>query len=628
MEGGSGEGGGKRIRGNGGKGKGGGGGGKGGKGENTEHKKIRRGKGKGKGKGSGCYTCGEEGHRASECPNKAVNTPQPPPPPPRQNQGKGKRQGGGGGGGGGNGNNHQLLEEVVPIPQVHARKANAAAQPMTATQTKGPSVDAAHLFEALQISSLTKRAISDVLQYSCMTPVQVGTIPIISQGVDVMAKAKTGTGKTLAFLIPTIEVITTGQQQQMRQQSRDAISVLVMSPTRELASQICSEAHKLITYHKDLKASVVFGGVPIKKDYNKFINCDILVATPGRLIDHLDNTNGFSTKLSKISVLIFDEADQMLDMGFRPAIEKILRSLPPREKRQTLLFSATIPQALKQICSLQLRPNFQLVDTVGSEVGSDQVHHHVHQELVVVSLEQQLPVLISLLLQKCAQPHKIIVFFATAKNTAFVAEFWNAMGRSCVEIHSRKSQSFRDKASKMFHDNTNLILFTSDVTARGLDYPDVTSVIQIGLTSKEQYIHRLGRTARAGRDGDGMLLLMDFEQQAMQKELKGLPLEVSAQQPLVDTFAQEVFQSQPYQQALACASNPKHPLNNTAMQSYQAWLGFYNSNLKKLHWTPQVLVAHANNMAKCWGYPHQPPALQKKTIGKMGLKGVQGLNTY
>jgi ATP-dependent RNA helicase MSS116, mitochondrial len=149
------------------------------------------------------------------------------------------------------------------------------------------------------------------------------------------------------------------------------------------------------------------------------------------------------------------------------------------------------------------------------------------------------------------------------------------------------------------------------------------------LTSKEQYIHRLGRTARAGKKGDGLLMLIDFEQDAMMsKELKGLPITPCKQQGQVAQLCQTVSSSGPYQQAIAAASNPNHPLHQTAMQGYQAWLGFYNSNMKKLRWSPRDLVMHANAMAACWGYPDRPPALQKKTVGKMGLKGVPGLNTY
>merc|ERR1719453_1624461 len=204
-----------------------------------------------------------------------------------------------------------------------------------------------------------------------MTPVQAETLPVIIRGTDVLAKAKTGTGKTLAFLIPSIEVVVNAMRNSSSSSggggggSNKKISVLILSPTRELASQIGKECEVLLRFQPSLKCAVVFGGVPIKKDHGRIAGVDFLVATPGRLIDHLDNTAGFMQRLAQIDVLIFDEADQMLDMGFKPAIDKILSFLPPPAARQTLLFSATVPKELKAICKTQLRPGYAFCDTVG-----------------------------------------------------------------------------------------------------------------------------------------------------------------------------------------------------------------------------------------------------------------------
>jgi len=478
------------------------------------------------------------------------------------------------------------------------------------------------LFSDLPVHEGTKRAIAEVLGYANMTPVQAQTLPVIIEGFDVLAKAKTGTGKTLAFLIPSIEVMVRGTRPQ-----QGAISTLVLSPTRELATQICKEAEILTRFH-NIKTNVVFGGTPVKRDYAKFNSgTDILVATPGRLIDHLDNTPGFRQRLAGVKVLIFDEADQMLDMGFRPAIEKILGFLPSREKRQTLLFSATVPPSLKQICGSQLRAGYKTIDTVGSEDSGEQVHKRVHQEVLVSPADQSLPMLVALLKKMTAEPnHKVIVFFPAARVCGYSAEFWTAMGLDCVEIHSRKSQVQRGKASKVFHDAKEGVLFSSDVTARGIDFPDVTAVIQVGITTKEQYIHRLGRTARAGKSGSGLLLVTDFEQKLMSDELRGLPISSSPLQKDTEGMMAGLAADPGFRRARERSFESGDELHESGGKAYQAWLGFYNGYTRKLGWNKDELVKRGNQMAAGWGYPNGPPAIPAMTIGKMGLKGVPGLN--
>ena len=191
-------------------------------------------------------------------------------------------------------------------------------------------------------------------------------------------------------------------------------------------------------------------------------------------------------------------------MGFRPDIERILRLLQPsKNTRQTLLFSATIPEQVNEIANIALRPNWAFVDTVGEE--SEQTHQHVQQQLMVSSQESIIRDLFSILDREITStsPYKIIVFFTTARLVGFMSELFNSVssqiGYKVLEIHSRKTQKAREKASEAFRKSTNAVMFTSDVTARGMDYPDVTFVLQVGLTDRSQYIHRLGRTARAGK---------------------------------------------------------------------------------------------------------------------------------
>jgi ATP-dependent RNA helicase MSS116 len=342
---------------------------------------------------------------------------------------------------------------------------------------------------------------------------------------------------------------------------------------------------------------------------------DILVATPGRLNDHLEN-NKLNEKLRNIQCLIFDEADQLLDMGFRPAIDQALSWLPSKEKRQNLLFSATMPGQIKDMTNFALRaaPNYKFIDCVGEEQST---HSRVPQFVVVHDMEKQFVELAKVLRDAMQSPeYKIIVFFTTARLTQLAAELFNKMQNfKILEIHSRKSQSHRTKTSDVFREGSELIMFSSDVTARGMDYPDISMVVQFGLPSnKEQYIHRLGRTARAGKDGCGVLMLSSFEQNFL-RSLKDQPIQRR------DNIAGEELQQTQHEVSAGLRQIP--PL--TISMGYAAWLGFYNGNLRTIGWSKGQLVQEANNFATvCCGLS-EPPSLEARTVGKMGLKGVPGL---
>lgn len=203
----------------------------------------------------------------------------------------------------------------------------------------------------------------------------------------------------------------------------------------------------------------------------------------------------------------------MLEMGFRPELTKIVRLLPaPASGRQNLLYSATVPNAVSEMARTVLQSRAKFVDTVGEE--DEQTHTHIEQQWVETSWHNLVPTLMRVLYYHATAKggrFKIIVFFPTARFTGFMATVAAHMGLPVLEIHSRKSQSARTKASAKFLKEDNHILFSSDVSARGMDYPGVTLVLQVGLTDREQYIHRLGRTARAGAGGCGLLLLADNE---------------------------------------------------------------------------------------------------------------------
>ena len=339
-----------------------------------------------------------------------------------------------------------------------------------------------HKFSNLQISSESRKAMAEVFKYEYMTAVQAETLPLIlKDNTDCLAKAKTGTGKTLAFMIPTIEKIltTTSNKLSSNKTNYSDIHCLVISPTRELAQQIGAETTKLLTFHKQhlRKVVIMVGGTNKNKDIRALNGTTpIVVATPGRLLDHLND--GLASRMTNLSCLVLDEADQLLDMGFRPDIERILAQLKTSSQtRQTLLFSATIPPSVSEIASIALQPKYHFVDTVGED--SEQTHERVQQQVMISSQEDQVRSIMSILERETSnKPYKVIVFFTTARLTGFLAELFNSVsnqtGYKVLEIHSRKPQKARERASEEFRNAKNAVMFTSDVSARGMDCECIT----------------------------------------------------------------------------------------------------------------------------------------------------------
>ncbi|KAG2048788.1 DEAD-domain-containing protein [Suillus hirtellus] len=457
-------------------------------------------------------------------------------------------------------------------------------------------------------------------------------------GIDLLVQAKTGTGKTTAFLLPAIERLASS-----RSASSDVGKILVIAPTRELVLQIEEEAMSLLAHHPYGVQSVI-GGTNMNTEKTRLdsptTRADILIATPGRLLDHL--TSGLALRPT---VLILDEADRLLDQGFRKDLERILGFLPDRRgtRRQCMLFSATFDNAIKKIAKIYLDPNYKFISTLhADEINT---HEHVPQSYLITPLEDILPTLVSLLKQAGPQA-KAMLFCTTARGTAVVASVLQQVSAGpqpmlppIYQIQSRMSQAARTRAAQEFRDAPEgAILVTSDVTARGMDFPSVTHIIQLSLpSSPAQYIHRLGRTARAGAAGEGILILMPDEQFFLRlPEIASLPLK-------------------PYTQ-LEHTGNLKFKLDDRSIgQAYSAWLGFYKSWLKQLRWSPTELVEQGAVWARCLGWPSItevgngpstpsgapaqrgarggnavatwiPPPIAKRTVGMMGLRGTPGLN--
>jgi len=521
---------------------------------------------------------------------------------------------------GGRRNNKNAAAAPSAAPAAPSSPAKREAAPPAAPIEEAPKAVATNLdylsdvlFASLDISAKTKRAIVEDLKYERLTNVQNETFPLILEGKDVLAKAKTGNGKTIAFLLPVIEnMIKDGRRQ-------GVIPTLAVSPTRELAMQIATEARRLTKFH-DLNVACFVGGANIKKDERTLTSSaplDILVATPGRLVDHLKNNTGrIADRLGKASVLILDEADRLLDMGFRPDVMRIIGYLP--KERLTLLFSATLPASTEELKQVALRKDYAFVDTIDENEAD--TNAQTEQEYIVCKLEDVIPMVERVLTEHMKLPaYKVMLFFPTARSAQFMAQLFKAAGfPGVLEIHSRKSQAVRTKTAEAFRKGRKVMMFSSDVSARGVDYPDVSLVLQVGLTDRDQYIHRLGRTARAGMKGKGVIVLAEFESGLLNK-LTDLPLE-----PSTEHSPKLLDPSQSRTLKVINDLKSYGEVEKSAQQSYQAWLGFYNSHAKRLRLKPEELVRLAADYSGFVGLD-EVPQLEKRTLKKMNLFGVPGI---
>ena len=506
------------------------------------------------------------------------------------------------------------------LPQSPLRTLSDAAEPtstFSSETTRTTSEGSRDRFEDLSLAKESHRSLKEVFGYEFMTPVQQQTIREIVNGVDCLAKAKTGTGKTLGFLVPAVERMV---RHHTDRKSFEDTSCLILSPTRELALQIASEAKRLLQFH-NFRVVCCVGGTSVRNDAVQLSNhgAHLLVATPGRLLDLLANHRGVASRMDNLQVLTFDEADRLLDIGFKQEIESILDLLEPsRAVRQTLMFSATVSKSVQDIARQALRKGYQYIDTVGED--EDPTHSHVPQELMVAKETDQMAAIASILERETAKkPYKIMVFFTTTKLTSFAAAYFRCTWPDyhIIDIHSRKTQASRQKASATFRKTPSAVLFSSDVSARGMDYPDVTCVLQVGLTDRDQYIHRLGRTARAGKAGKGTLLLSSFEEKAMKRELRDMPLR-SVPVPPMSSNVKELVEK-------ATTSVAKYPdLQSSANQTYTALLGYYKSQIRMIGFGLEQLVHVANQWAVGVGLPEQP-RLSPKLAGNIGVRGTPGL---
>lgn len=497
-----------------------------------------------------------------------------------------------------------------------------------------PNLLTSTLFENIEgLHPASKRAIKEVLKLKSMTEIQQKTYDAASSGQDVLGRARTGTGKTMAFLLPALQSLLSKRDYVVGSN----IGILIVSPTRELATQIGDQAEKLLSFHRNMRVQVVFGGTKITKDINT-LNRNVptvLVATPGRLLDHLENTKIGSRQfghdiMRETPILVLDETDRLLDMGFRREIKKILAYLPRTERRQTLLFSATVPDELKQIMSENMKKDYIEVDCIGDNAeSSSHTNLQVEQSHVVLpSMDRYVSSVVQIVKRtmNTGDSPKIVVFFPAARLVGFFADFFNTgLGIEVIELHSKKSQGYRNKASDKFRKAKCAVLFTSDVSARGVDYPDVTDVLQFGLPeSKDQYIHRLGRTGRAGKTGKGLIVLSPFEAKFL-SDLKGLdvPLNVEMNNFLKDPVDRHTLSS--VDDVMNMVKNGDKTLSGSAKQAYQAFLGYYLGQIKRTNFRAKTEIVQTANFVSTLMGLDETPGLLARTVGKMGLKGVPGI---
>ena len=462
------------------------------------------------------------------------------------------------------------------------------------------------------IHPIMLKTITDDLKFDHMMPVQAATLhDLLAQRIDCLAQAKTGTGKTIAFLLPAIQTLINRNRK-----PGSGISLLVISPTRELAMQIAKEAAALLQRLPQYKVCFAIGGTnKDTEERNILAGCDILIATPGRLYDHLSDQR-IVDSFRNLDTLVLDEADRLLDMGFMNALKDIIKCLPDKAatNRQGMLFSATIAPHVQKVAHLVLAPNYKFISTIPE--GEINTHERVPQHLVVVPTFSEVAAAMVGSIRSEIKTVGLPVFKAIIfAPTAALVDFYGAILESMKDLpkvsvlHSRVSQGKRTSATNAFREATNGILVATDVVARGMDFPAVTNVFQVGIPSdKESYIHRLGRTARAGAEGRGTFIVAQPETFFSKWTLK----EISFEPTEADLSAKDEVKQ------------IAEKMDNQA-KTYQAWLGYYKNHCKGLQWDNVELVRQGNTYAfEGLGAP-EVPGLQKSTVGKMGLRGVKGL---
>ncbi len=424
--------------------------------------------------------------------------------------------------------------------------------------------------------------------YTQATPIQAKAIPVVLEGRDVMGAAQTGTGKTAAFTLPIIQKLLPNANASTSP-ARHPIRALILTPTRELSDQVADNA-SLYAKHTDLRTAVVFGGVDIKPQAMLLrAGVEILIATPGRLLDHLGSK---TADLSQVQILVLDEADRMLDMGFLPDLQRIINLIPAQ--RQTLLFSATFSPEIKKLAQTYLR-NPVTIEVARQNAAADTVKQVVH----FVKSENKRAAIVAILQNRVKAGHskQCIIFTNSRLGCARLANALERDGIKAAAIHGDKSQSERMLTLEAFKSGAIDALVATDVAARGLDIPDMPCVINHELPfNAEDFIHRIGRTGRAGSKGDAIALVDDSEKRLLEdiEKLMKRKLPINAlptsygdtksattKQLAADPFFYMPYESSKQDKEPSSATTPPAQPNQPEVKNKKPMLGALLGGVKK-----------------------------------------------
>lgn len=474
------------------------------------------------------------------------------------------------------------------------------AKPATTT-TKNSSIMSDVAFESLEgkVSAHTLKAIKE-MGYTHMTEIQAQSIPPLLEGRDILAAARTGSGKTLGFLIPAIELIY-----KLKFMPRNGTGVMILSPTRELAMQTFGVLRELIQFHSHT-FGLIMGGADRKTEAAKLSKgVNILVATPGRLLDHMQNCPDFLFK--NVQCLVIDEADRILDIGFEEEMKQIIRLLP--KKRQTMMFSATQTRKTEDLARISLKgePLYVGVDDKESEATSSALE----QGFVVSPADKRFLLLFTFL--KKNRKKKVMVFLSSCMSVKFYYELLNYVDLPCTCIHGKQKQSKRTETFFKFCNATEGTLLCTDVAARGLDIPLVDWIVQYDPPDDpKEYIHRVGRTAR-GEGGTGhALLILRPEELGFLRYLK------QAKVPLNEyEFGwNKIANIQPQLEKLI---EKNYFLNKSALLAYKSYVAAYAAHSLKSVFDINALDLKA--AAKAFGFTVPPRVDLRVSASKKSRSG-------
>ncbi|OBR03484.1 ATP-dependent RNA helicase HAS1 [Colletotrichum higginsianum IMI 349063] len=499
------------------------------------------------------------------------------------------------------------LDEDVKAPAKKADDADSTDLPNRDSLTLPPVVGAeAHDFSQLNLSEKTMKAIQE-MGFTKMTEIQRRGIPPLLSGKDVLGAAKTGSGKTLAFLIPAIEMLHA-----LRFKPRNGTGVIVVSPTRELALQIFGVARELMAHHSQTYG-IVIGGANRRAEADKLQKgVNLLIATPGRLLDHLQNTPFVFKNLKS---LIIDEADRILEIGFEDEMRQIVKILPKND-RQTMLFSATQTTKVEDLARISLRPGPLYVN-----VDEEKLHstvENLEQGYVICDADKRFLLLFSFLKRNLKK--KVIVFFSSCNSVKYHAELLNYIDLPVLDLHGKQKQQKRTNTFFEFCNAKQGTLICTDVAARGLDIPAVDWIVQVDPPDDPRdYIHRVGRTARGANSKGRSLMFLQPSEVGFLTHLK------EARVPVVE-FDFPANKIANIQSLLEKLINQNYYLNKSAKDGYRSYLHAYASH--SLRTVFDVNKLDLAKVAKSFGFS-TPPRVDITVGASMSRdKKTQGRRTY